>query len=54
MTMINRTFERVQPAHVSEASSFQSAILADVAGRRGLQTAASARSGQACDWPGLR
>ena len=35
MTMINRTFERVQPAHVSEASSFQSAILADVAGRRG-------------------
>ena len=35
MTMINRNFERVSAEQVNEASSFQAAILADVAGRRG-------------------
>lgn len=35
MTMINRNFERVPADQASEASSFQAAILADVAGRRG-------------------
>lgn len=33
--MINRNFERVSAGHVSQAASFQAAILADVAGRRG-------------------
>ena len=33
--MINRNFERVSAEQVNEASSFQAAILADVAGRRG-------------------
>jgi regulator of RNase E activity RraA len=35
MNMINRNFERVPADQVNDASSFQAAILADVAGRRG-------------------
>ena len=35
MTCINRNFERVSAEHANEAASFQAAILADVAGRRG-------------------
>jgi 4-hydroxy-4-methyl-2-oxoglutarate aldolase len=35
MTCINRNFERVSAEQANEAASFQAAILADVAGRRG-------------------